>query len=281
MQHFFADRSWVQGDKIRLEGSDVNHMKNVLRMKEGEEVQVSDGTGNAYLCQIEGYEGDQAVLKIREKTEKDTELPSKIWLFQGLPKGDKMELIVQKAVELGVYGIVPFAAKRSVVRLDEKKAGKKQIRWQAIAKGAAEQSGRGLIPEVETVKTYAEALEFAKGLDVILVPYELEEAAAIDGCSPEGTFFRIILPLLKPVIVTVTILNGMWIWNDYLLPSLMLGQNGKVKTLPVAVQAFVGSYVKQWDLILTAALLAMIPMIIVFLLAQKQIMNGMVEGAIK
>ena len=127
MQHFFADRSWVQGDKIRLEGSDVNHMKNVLRMKEGEEVQVSDGTGNAYLCQIEGYEGDQAVLKIREKTEKDTELPSKIWLFQGLPKGDKMELIVQKAVELGVYGIVPFAAKRSVVRLDEKKAGKKQI----------------------------------------------------------------------------------------------------------------------------------------------------------
>ena len=71
------------------------------------------------------------------------------------------------------------------------------------------------------------------------IPYELEEAAAIDGCSPEGTFFRIILPLLKPVIVTVTILNGMWIWNDYLLPSLMLGQNGKVKTLPVAVQAFV------------------------------------------
>ena len=113
------------------------------------------------------------------------------------------------------------------------------------------------------------------------IPYELEEAAAIDGCSPEGTFFRIILPLLKPVIVTVTILNGMWIWNDYLLPSLMLGQNGKVKTLPVAVQAFVGSYVKQWDLILTAALLAMIPMIIVFLIAQKQIMNGMVEGAIK
>lgn len=113
------------------------------------------------------------------------------------------------------------------------------------------------------------------------VPYDLEEAAAIDGCSPEGTFFKIILPLLTPVITTVTILNGMWIWNDYLLPSLMLGQNGKVKTLPVAVQAFVGSYVKQWDLILTAALLAIIPMVIVFLIGQKQIMNGMVEGAVK
>ena len=113
------------------------------------------------------------------------------------------------------------------------------------------------------------------------VPYDLEEAAAIDGCSPEGTFFRIILPLLTPVITTVTILNGMWIWNDYLLPSLMLGQNGRVKTLPVAVQAFVGSYVKQWDLILTAALLAIIPMVVVFLIGQKQIMNGMVEGAVK
>ena len=113
------------------------------------------------------------------------------------------------------------------------------------------------------------------------IPYELEEAAAIDGCSPEGTFFRIIFPMLKPTVTTVTVLNGMWIWNDYLLPSLMLGQNGKVKTLPVAVQAFVGSYVKQWDLILTAALLAMVPMIIIFLIAQKQIINGMVEGAIK
>lgn len=113
------------------------------------------------------------------------------------------------------------------------------------------------------------------------IPYELEEAASIDGCAPEGVFFRIIFPLLTPVITTVTILNGMWIWNDYLLPSLMLGQNGVVKTLPVAVQAFVGSYVKQWDLILTAALLAIIPMIIIFIFAQKQIMNGMVEGAIK
>ena len=98
------------------------------------------------------------------------------------------------------------------------------------------------------------------------VPYDLEAAAAIDGCSPEGTFFRVILPLLSPVITTVTILNGMWIWNDYLLPSMLLGLNGKYKTLPVAVQSFVGSYVKQWDLILTAALLAIIPMVVIFLI---------------
>lgn len=113
------------------------------------------------------------------------------------------------------------------------------------------------------------------------IPYELEEAAWIDGCSPEGTFFRVIFPLLKPIQVTVLILNGIWIWNDYLLPSLMLGLNGKIKTLPVAVSSFVGSYVKQWDLILSAAFLAMIPIVILFLFAQKQIMQGMVEGAIK
>ena len=113
------------------------------------------------------------------------------------------------------------------------------------------------------------------------IPYDLEEAAAIDGCSPEQTFFKIIFPLLTPVITTVTILNGMWIWNDYLLPSMMLGQNGRIKTLPVAVQAFVGSYVKQWNMILSAALLAIIPMIILFIIAQKQIMEGMIEGAVK
>ena len=113
------------------------------------------------------------------------------------------------------------------------------------------------------------------------IPYDLEEAASIDGCAPEQVFFRIIFPLLKPVIMTVTILNGMWIWNDYLLPSLMLGRSGAVRTLPIAVQAFVGSYVKQWNLILTGALLAIIPMIILFLIGQKQIMEGMIEGAIK
>jgi raffinose/stachyose/melibiose transport system permease protein len=113
------------------------------------------------------------------------------------------------------------------------------------------------------------------------VPYTLEEAASIDGCSPEQTFFQIIFPLLTPVITTVTILNGMWIWNDYLLPSMMLGQNGKVMTIPIAIQKFVGSYVKSWDRILPAALLAIIPMIIIFLIAQRQIMEGMIEGAVK
>lgn len=175
MQHFFAEPSWIGEQQIRLEGADVNHMKNVLRMKYGEDVQVNDGEGNVYLCTVNGYEENIAVLDILKKLDQDTELPSRLWLFQGLPKGDKMEWIVQKAVELGAYSVVPFAAKRSVVKLDEKKAEKKRTRWQAIAKGAAEQSGRGIVPEVRPVMSFQKALELAKELDVILIPYELEE----------------------------------------------------------------------------------------------------------
>ena len=175
MQQFFAEPSWIRENKIYMQGADVNHIKNVLRMKPGEDVRVNDGRGKTYLCCISSYEEQTAVLDILKELDSDTELPSRIILFQGLPKGDKMEWIVQKAVELGVYAIVPFAAKRSVVKLDEKKAAKKQARWQLIAKGAAEQSGRGIIPEVSTVRTFAEALGMAGELDVVLIPYELEE----------------------------------------------------------------------------------------------------------
>jgi len=94
------------------------------------------------------------------------------------------------------------------------------------------------------------------------IPVELEEAAAIDGCTRPGTFFKIILPLLKPIQVTVLILNGIWIWNDFLLPSILLGLNGEIRTLPIAVQALVGAFVIQWNLLITATLLAMLPVII-------------------
>ena len=175
MQQFFADPSWFRDGKIILEGSDVNHIKNVLRMRPGEEVQISDGSGKAYLCRVGSYAEGKAVLDIFREMDSDAELPTKIFLFQGLPKGDKMDWIVQKAVELGAYAVVPFSAKRSIVKLDEKKAKKRQERWQAIAKGAAEQSGRSLIPEVRQVTTFAGALDAAADLDVILIPYELAE----------------------------------------------------------------------------------------------------------
>ena len=152
MQHFFfVSPEQVREEKIYVEGSDVNHMKNVLRMKNGEELTIGDGDGWLYLCVVESYEEDMAVLKILEKKKDESELPSKIYLFQGLPKQDKMELIVQKAVELGVYQVIPVATKRAVVKLDAKKAKKKVERWQQIAVSAAKQAGRGIIPAVRSV----------------------------------------------------------------------------------------------------------------------------------
>lgn len=113
------------------------------------------------------------------------------------------------------------------------------------------------------------------------IPFELEEAATIDGCSQQRIFFQIVFPLLKPIMVTVLILNGIWIWNDYLLPVLVLGSSGAVQTIPIAVTAFAGAYLKQWDLILTSTLLAILPIIVLYLFAQRYIIKGMVEGAIK
>ena len=113
------------------------------------------------------------------------------------------------------------------------------------------------------------------------VPLELEEAADIDGCSRAGTFFRIVLPLLQPVFVTVLVLNGLWIWNDYLLPLLLLGAGGDIRTIPLAVAGFIGSFVKQWHLIMVSTLLAMLPIIVLYIFAQKYIVQGMVDGSIK
>jgi raffinose/stachyose/melibiose transport system permease protein len=113
------------------------------------------------------------------------------------------------------------------------------------------------------------------------IPLELEEAATIDGCRPFQTFYRIIFPILRPIHATVIVLNGIWIWNDYLLPLLILGKGNAVMTIPLAVSNFAGAYVKQWDLILTAILMAMIPIVVLFLAAQKSIIKGMVAGSIK
>jgi len=113
------------------------------------------------------------------------------------------------------------------------------------------------------------------------VPLELEEAATIDGCTKPAVFFKIVFPILTPITVTIVILNSIWIWNDYLLPMMVLGSGNAVQTLPLAVASFVGSFVKKWDLILTATLLTMLPVIVMFLILQKHIIKGIVDGAVK
>lgn len=172
MYHFFIQAYQVQRDGIKIEGADVNHIKNVLRMKPSEEVTVTDEDRVEYHCRIQRLEEDAVWLDVLGKTGENHELPAKITLFLGILKGEKMEWILQKAVELGVYEIVPMETKRCVVKLDEKKKEAKQKRWNAIAQSAAKQSKRSLIPNVHSILSYQESLSLAKELDLACIPYE-------------------------------------------------------------------------------------------------------------
>lgn len=176
MYQFFVESNQICGKIIYITGNDVNHIKNVLRMKPGEEIAVSNGVdGKEYRCGITSIEEDRVVCELCFVKEDGMELPSKVYLFQGLPKADKMELIIQKAVELGVYEIIPVATKRCVVKLEDKKAGAKIARWQGIAEAAAKQSKRRIVPKVSNVMSFKEAIAKASSMDVKLIPYELAE----------------------------------------------------------------------------------------------------------
>lgn len=175
MYHFFVEPERILGETVSIGGSDYNHIKNVLRLDKNEEISVYDGQYHEYICKLNRYENDEAIFDILYEKESESELESKLYLFQGLPKSDKLEMIIQKAVELGAFQIVPVKMHRSIVKYDNKKAKAKITRWQAISESAAKQSGRTIIPEVKDIMDYKEALKYAKNLDVVIVPYEHEE----------------------------------------------------------------------------------------------------------
>lgn len=193
MSKFFVERSQIREDSILLEGGDVNHIRNVLRMRPGEKIEICDGQGTDYECIIDVFQEHQAILKIVSQKPVCVELPVRLVLYQGLPKKDKMELIIQKAVELGAAEIVPVLCKRSVVRLDDKKKEeKKRERWQLIAEGAAKQSGRGIVPAVAAAMPFPEAVRRAASEGRILFPYENADGmkatkAALLAASKGGT----------------------------------------------------------------------------------------------
>ena len=197
MYQFFVEEEQVHSDSISITGGDVNHIKNVLRMKNGEKIRVSSKSGQAYFCHISSILDDEVIAAIDSADETGTELDNHIVLYQGLPKGDKMELIIQKAVELGVSEIVPVAMKNCVVKLDEKKAQSKCKRWQAIAESAAKQSKRTVIPQIQMPLSWKQALEEAKELDVVLVPYEnergMEATREIFRSIPEGASIGVMI----------------------------------------------------------------------------------------
>ena len=176
MHQFFVEASQIHDKTVIIEGGDVNHIRNVLRMKIGEELSVSNGEdGREYRCGIVRIEEERVVCELRFVKEDGVELPSRVYLFQGLPKADKMELIIQKSVELGVYEVIPIETGRSVVKLDAKKAAQKTARWQSIAEAAAKQSRRRIIPKVAVPMSFEQALSLAAAMDVKLIPYELAE----------------------------------------------------------------------------------------------------------
>ena len=180
MFHFFVDSSQITPDckRVEITDSDYNHIAHVLRMKVGEQFSVSireEEEGRELFYEIEEITDSAVIGKLCFIEKVGNELPSKIYLFQGLPKVDKMELIIQKAVELGAFEIVPMSTKRCIVKLDEKKAESKVKRWQAIAEAAAKQSKRAIIPNVHMPMTMKEAVQYAKDMDVKLIPYEMAE----------------------------------------------------------------------------------------------------------
>ena len=178
MHRFFVEPSQIGEKEIVITGPDVNHIRNVLRMRAGEELLAADGQGSEYRCILRELQDSEIRAEICRKLSGSAELPSRITLFQGLPKSDKMDFIIQKCVELGVFRIVPVTTKRTVVKLDAKKEESRRKRWTAVSESAAKQSGRGIIPEISGVQSFREAVEEAGELDVCLIPYEKAENMA-------------------------------------------------------------------------------------------------------
>ncbi len=177
MHHFFVRPEQISGKEAYIEGPDWNHAANVLRVRPGEQVLLSAGEDWDYLCTVREVDraGQRVLLSVLEENRDIRELPVKISLYQGLPKSDKMELIIQKAVELGATRVIPVETARCVVKLDRKKAESKRSRWQAISESAAKQSGRSMIPEVAMPMPFAAALKEAADSEIRLIPYENAE----------------------------------------------------------------------------------------------------------
>ena len=192
MYRFYIGQDQIQ-EEIHILDSDVNHIRNVLRLEPGDWLVACDGEGTDYVCRIQSLSPDDVTLSIEKKQESGTELDTRITLFQGIPKKDKMEFIIQKAVELGVYEIVPVMMKRCVVKLSEdKKIKKKTERWQAIAEAAAKQCDRGIIPVVHEPVTMGQAFDMASSLEYNMIPYELQNGIQVsrqivdEACAKES-----------------------------------------------------------------------------------------------
>ncbi len=178
MPKFFVDKNNIGEKNIEITGDDAKHISTVLRAKVDEEIIICDGYGTDYLCRLIGINKKQVLAEIIKKYENKNEPELKITLYQGLPKGDKMELVIQKCVEIGVDRIVPVITDNTVVKIGDK-AEKKNLRWNKIAESAAKQCGRGKIPHVDKILSFKDAVKASKNLDNAIIPYENEKDVSI------------------------------------------------------------------------------------------------------
>lgn len=170
MQQIFVNEEPIEG-KFTVTGDDMHHLVRVVRIKKGETIRVSTTAGNNYLCSVSDILDKELIVDVTEQVN-STELSNKIYLFQAIPKGDKMETIIEKTVELGVYEIIPVQMKNCIVKLDDKKKKNKLSRYQTVALTAAKQSKRSIVPQIHDVLSFKEAIEYASNLDLLLLPYE-------------------------------------------------------------------------------------------------------------
>jgi len=193
---FFVSPDELIGDSIQLKGENAAHAK-VLRLKTGEEVLVCDGLGNECLCSVLSFTAGELLLNVVERRTSTSEAKVRVSIYMAFPKADKLEHVIQKATELGAYEIVTFPSARCVSKPDEKSLKKKQERWQKIAASAAEQSGRGRIPEVIVLHSFAAALKRATEADLSIMFYENERATTL-RMALEGTSYRSVSLLSGP-----------------------------------------------------------------------------------
>lgn len=170
MQQIFVNEEPIEG-RFTVTGDDMHHLVRVVRIKKGEIIRVSTASGNNYLCSVSDILDKELLVDVTEQVN-STELSNKIYLFQAIPKGDKMETIIEKTVELGVYEIIPVQMKNCIVKLDDKKKKNKLSRYQTVALTAAKQSKRSIVPNIHDVLSFKEAMEYAANLDLLLLPYE-------------------------------------------------------------------------------------------------------------
>ena len=178
MVRFFVTPEELQADRIELTGENAQHAK-VLRLKAGEEVLLCDGEGRECLCCVEEMDAKSLSVAVLQRRESTTEASVRVSVYMAFPKADKLEHVIQKATELGAYEIVAFPSARCIVKLDDKGVSKKLERWQKIAASAAEQSGRGRIPQVIALSSYKEALQRAAKADKALLFYENEHSTTL------------------------------------------------------------------------------------------------------